>query len=796
MNNKNPDLERDSSAPTALAVRSDSLTPAPLGFNSYQNYESATSEQKVHLREYWRIVKRRRRLVVLVLILGTMLGILISFHQKSIYKSAVIIEVGKNNPTLIRMGDAVVSTTDYDLKTAIQQLQSRPLAQAVIRELKLDQNRNFFDVAEGRSLGETLKAVVGNINAPNSDRKIIAGIFEPKADEEKLIEALTHPVLTPEEQGKIGIILSNLAVTQIRDSRLLKIEYSHTDPVLASAIANSLAKTYIDTSFRAKTDKYSKTSDWLDRTTRGMKAKVEQAEQELVNYTKSNNIFNIDKSTLTTDKLIKLHTEATRAEAERMLKYSLYQEVQQGRVEQLPEAFSDSKLNELKKKLSELVTQAAQLDVKFGGRNPKVQEIRQQATAVEEQMKAILVSLEVKMKADYERAQRDEEMMKAALGQAKADAVQENQAAIQFNLLRQNVDTTKGLYNDFLQKTTQAQAQVAEQYNNITLIEPAVIPTGPASPKRSQNLMLAVLLSTVAGIGFALFVDYLDNTIKDANDVSQYAQIPTLAMVPMLTVKGRSLSGTYLATIAKDSPASFLALNAQLYDGSISSTAIESYRILRSSILLSTAGGPPRKILFTSGLPGEGKSTTMINTALSLARLGRSVLIVDADMRRPTAHKVFAVENQLGLSNYLSGKIPLEKVIKPLNVPCLSLLTSGIIPPNAAELVSSESMRNLLAELSRRFDHILIDSPPLASVTDALVISTMVDGVILLVSSGKCTRDVLRYSSQQLRKVDARILGAIINNFDLVHDGYGYYQYRYYANYEAAAADPKDSLKS
>ncbi len=406
MNNSNqhPVLP-PSSNDTTLTLRQEPALASSVNLtpSGYLSYDEIKQSQNVHLREYWRIVRRRKWTVLLVILLGTMLGTLISFNLKSMYQAQTIIEVGKDNPTLIRTGDTVISQSDYTIKTAIQLLQSRPLFDEVIQILRLDKNQNFLDVAEKRSLSETLQAAFGQSPLLASDRKILTGILtEKNADktETPSIPQLQDPkVLTPEEEKKrnkrLKAISDNLKITQTRDSRLLTIQYSHTDPVLATAITNTLAKAYIDNNFRDKTNKYTRTSEWLDTTTRELKAKVEQAEQELANYIKTSNIYNTDdKSTLTTEKLVKLHGEATRAEAEKILKQSLYQEVQQGRVEQLPEAFSDPKLVELKKKLGEFATQSAQLEVKFGGRHPKVQEVRQQMTAIEGQIKSNMMVLQ------------------------------------------------------------------------------------------------------------------------------------------------------------------------------------------------------------------------------------------------------------------------------------------------------------------------------------------------------------------------------------------------------------------
>ncbi len=759
--------------------------------------------ESVHLREYWRIIKRRQKLVWLVAILGTMIGTLYAFQAKSIFTAKAIIEVSTDQPTLLKGSDGYWYTPEFGLKTAMQIIQSRPLTSEVVKTMALDKNPHFLAVNETRSLTETFAAVFGKTKAPISDRKTLAGLID-NSHKETTLENKTmqpeHEIERALQSELIETVRGNLKVSSIRDSQLLNVEYSHTDPVLAAAVANAIAQTFIESNFRAKTKKYNQTSDWLDRTTRGLKAKVEQAEADLANYTKASNIFNVDnQSTLTTAKLSKLHEQATRAEADRILKHSLYQEVLQGRVEQLPEAFSDPKTNELKKRLGELATQAAQFDVKFGGRNPKVMEIRQQMAAIEQQLKASSTTLEEKLKADYERAVRDEQSLQAALEKAKSEAAHENQAAVQFGLLKQNVETAKMLYNDFLQKTTQAQAQVAEQYNNISLIEPAEEPQAPSRPNRPRNIVLASLLSAIAGVSLALLFDYFDNTIKSAEDIQHYAALPTLAMVPQFVSKEITARGKPTKSIrtvqetAKpplpENKSYLLALNAQLHNPPMSLEGLEAYRILRTSILLSTAAGAPKKMLFTSGLPGEGKSTTVMNTALSLARLGRSVLLIDADMRRPSAHKYFGVENQVGLSNYLSKDASLDQAIRDIGMPNLALMPSGMIPPNAAELISSENMRELLNDLSCKYDHILIDSPPLTNVTDALVLSTMVDGVILLVSSRKCTREVLRYCRNELAKVNAKVIGAVLNNFNFQQEGCEYYSTKYYGTYESAEAE-------
>ncbi|MCI0664477.1 MAG: polysaccharide biosynthesis tyrosine autokinase, partial [Acidobacteria bacterium] len=334
-----------------------------------------------------------------------------------------------------------------------------------------------------------------------------------------------------------------------------------------------------------------------------------------------------------------------------------------------------------------------------------------------------------------------------ALERAKSEAVQENQAAIQFSILKSDVSTANALYTDFLQKTKQADLQLAEQHNNLRVIEPAEISTSPVGPIRFRTILVGFLISLLAGMGLAFFLEYLDNTVKSVEDISRIAQLPTLAIIPSITtVSERALTG-------KMGAAQLMSISSSLTPrtaggtGSLSkvitldklSSIVEAYRMLRTSVLLSAAGNPPKVILFTSGQPGEGKTTTAINTAISLAQLGSSVLLIDADLRRPSVHRVFKINHTHGLSTYLSRQVEIDSLILKLWVPNLSVLPCGPIPPNPAELISSERMKEALRILSAKYDHILIDSPPLINVTDPVILSTMVDGVILVVHAGHST---------------------------------------------------------
>jgi capsular exopolysaccharide synthesis family protein len=307
-----------------------------------------------------------------------------------------------------------------------------------------------------------------------------------------------------------------------------------------------------------------------------------------------------------------------------------------------------------------------------------------------------------------------------------------------------------------------------------------------------RTILIGFIVSLVAGIGLVFLLEYLDNTVKTVEDVSRYTQLPALSVIPAISgrrvkrlkgaANGNGKSGLALGNGAKLKTDRLMALDTN-------SSAAEAYRVLRTSVLLSSVDRPPKTILVTSGQPGEGKTTTVINTAISLAQLGASVLIIDCDLRKPSVHKALGVDQTTGLSTYLSGKIDVDEAIRKLPITNLSLLPCGAIPPNPSEMISSAKMKQMLQTLGETYDHILIDSPPLLKVTDPVILSTLVDGVILVVHGGKSTREVVRRTRQELSVAGARIFGVVLNNVELNSEAYESYYYEAYSEYRSEGAE-------
>ncbi len=751
----------------------------------YPSYDKPEKEESFDLREFWRKALRHKWLILAIVAIATSLTALKISQARNIYQSTATIEVGRRVPRLGK--DSMNLFYDFDnseIKTAIFLLKSTPLLEDVVVNYKLDQNKPFLGGGEPRSLTTILKR-----KESAAESKKAAQPSEALSELENAKLNLSLDLRSPEERQSLApfanMLAGGLTVTELRGTRLVQIAYSHTDPELAAYVTNAVAKTFIERVFEKQKEKISKTSTWLDDSTRQLQAQQQKAEQALADYTRNNGIFASEgKDDLTTTKLGELHGQAMKAETDQLLKQSLFEEVKRGNVSKLPEAFSDQTINELQKKVGELTVSSAQLSVKFGSRNPKVIEVQQQLDALRKEIDEKVVKLEDRLKAEYERAMRDENSLKAALNRAKGEAVQQNQTSIQLTILKQNVETAKTLYTDFLQKTKQAEIETHEQTPHISVAQPATR-GGLVGPQRKRTVFIAFLLSLAAGLGLAFLLDHLDNRIKTVDDVNRYVRLPALGVIPEINSNApRKLLGARHGSGLHEQSGFAMAAGGSnvtsLADRRAAHSVAEAYRSLRTSVLLAAAGRPPKTILVTSSQPGEGKTTTIVNTAICLSQLGAKVLLIDADMRRPRVHKAFGIKNRRGLSTYLSSEVRLRDLIQPTSIPNLSVLPSGLVPPNSADLLSSEKMRYLLHKLSAYYDHILIDTPPVHSVTDPIILSRQVDGVMLVVHGGKSTREMVRHARQELTNVGAKIFGVVLNNVNVQQDGYEYYYHRYY----------------
>jgi capsular exopolysaccharide synthesis family protein len=674
------------------------------------------------------------------------------------------------------------------------------------RESIKDENR---EESAAFSTEENTHKLTNRPPAPKSDQLIS---LEGKSKNEIFEE-------NPRLDRYVAILERGLSIDQLKNTQALKISFNHTDPKTTVLVANALAQAFIEYNFQLKTEKFSKASGWLADSTKKLEENLEKAEKELADYLHDNNMISTTgQNSLTSVKLTRLHDEAMKAEMDLMLKKSLYEEVKLGHTDQLPVIYTDARLGDLQRRLNDVSQTLARLSVDFGPENYQVREAVQQKHNLEDQIGRIRSGIEERLKIEYEKAMRDRQTVQSAMDNAKSDAVEQDQAAIRLNILRQRADTARTLYNEFLLKNKQIDLDRAQQQNNISLLQPARLPKSSTGTPISLAVSMAFAFGLVGASGLAFLLERFDRTIKNIADVNRYVQLPTIGVIPAarrpkqrklyarskvdkarpLSLSKESLpSSTKEALGGAKNNVTFSNGNLPVDEGvEITETSIdgiamlnqqsavaEAYRVLRTSVLLANGENPPKTLLITSSEPSEGKTTTTINTAISLAQLGASVLIIDADLRKPSAHKGLGVNRTHGLSTCLMNDVEPSKVIQKLNIPNLYFLPSGPIPSNPAELLISQKMKKLINLAEQRFDHIIIDSSPLMYVTDPVILSTMVNGVILVVRGGKIKREVVSQAREMLTSVGAKIYGVVLNDIDLRHSSYDFAYYRYYAEY-------------
>ncbi|HLE62707.1 MAG TPA: polysaccharide biosynthesis tyrosine autokinase [Pyrinomonadaceae bacterium] len=768
----------------------------------YYNYGvDPNAENEVHLLDYWRAVRKRLWLVIAIVVLITTLSLIYVARKPDIYEATARVQVDLENPA------ALVGKTPYFIgpandpvyfNTQLQILNSPGLMRRVVKTLDLEHNPDFFkgNAAQKRSTWRTILRMVGvggNENpTPNSktvNELPLANSVAPASSREDLDEAKR---LAP----YVGVILGGLKIDPVKENRgyyketrLIDLGFQHTDPTVAAKVVNAIAETYLYSNLEKKTETGSTTGTFLQKRIAELQQQIRTAEEKLVNYAKSNEIISLDPSQNTVvDRLAGLNRQLLEAENERKTAEAHYNTARApGAAAALSEGDANE-ANDAETRLAELRQKRAQIMVDATEEAPEVKEINEQIAELDRQLKdvrsrkstTLLTNLETKYKSALER----EQSLRKAFEQQRSETLTQNEAAINYRIIQQEISTNKTLLDSLLQRSKENDVIKASERNNISVVDYALAPEGPIGPNRTRTVFIALFLSLGMGVGLALFLEYLDDTVHSTDEVERLLHLPALAVIPAVgtSVGRRALSAPSGALQKRNGNGA--AGNPELLtnvDGR--SPLAESYRHLRTSVLLSTAGRAPKSLLITSSLPGEGKTTTAVNTAISLAQTGANVVIIDADMRRPRLQSIFDLRDRAGLSSILSNNYSeaemLELVLKD-PATGLHVLTSGPIPPNPAELLGSEQMRRLIAVLQAHFNHVVVDSPPVSSFTDGVLISTMVDGVLLVVHGGRSSRHIVSRSRQLLHDVGAKIFGVVLNNVSLQSHDYYYYQ-RYYS---------------
>ncbi len=787
-------------------------------YPAYRGYDQETSQ----LIEYWRAIRKRLWLVIGVAVLMTTLVAIYMARRPNVYQAQATVQVDlelANQDLVDSSRRSPISNDPTYFNTQLQLLTSESLLRRVVKELSLDSSKDFQKdkkQSSGSTFSSMLKAIGLANDAPVKDD---SGVQEATiaddigiASAEKMEEAKR---LAP----YVDILRKNLTVEPVRESRqtfketrLIEIFYRHTDPKLAALIVNGIGTVFTKQNDEKRTGKNRDTNEYLTDRIAELQSEIRAGELKLFNETKNAGIIETNaEQTIVIDRLSGLQRQLLDAEEARKSAQAEYNAVSgsperiKARVEQEVGRYTTERensirdlINENKKDIAKLKAERNKLSVEYKDGAPEIREIDRQVAALEEaiskaadvnqndleefrnrQAKILVDGLRTK----YIAAKSKEEALRSDYNQQYNQAQGQNQAAVTIGLLKQDIDTKKGFLENLRKQQDSNDVVATGTNNNISFVEIAIPPDAPVSPSRTSAVLAALMLSTLFGMGLALFLEYLDDTIRTTEDVESFLGVPALAAIPTIDSLPKKrkllLVGANGEPVEKTSNAGSLLIH-----NDARSSLAEAYRHLRTSILLSTAGHAPRSLLITSSLPAEGKTTTAVNTAISLAQTGAKVLVIDADMRRPRLHNIFNTSNAAGLSTILSSDMKEDEILNVVQYDedsKLHLISSGPVPPNPAELIGSEQMTRLMKYLQEEFTHVIVDSPPIASFTDGVLIASMVNGVILVVHSGKSSRQVVKRSRQLLQDIGAKVFGVVLNNVNLkAQDNYYYYQSYYY----------------
>ncbi len=763
------------------------------GYDKYARYGSAATE--TNLKEYVFVVLKRKWLIMSLMLVITSLATIQAYRDPSIYEGATKIRIEPKPQSVLSTGNLVIAgQPDPNFwGTQLQLLQNPQLSRQVIITLDLQHDPKFLSGQAQTSIFASLKRIFSR-DKPIQSVPAIAPNIEPVGEEEMRSRQFTPEELTALEPYEDALALGEV-IEPIDRTNLVTIRFRHTDPVLAQKIANTIADIFVQNNIDRVTAGTSKADVTLTSQIAKVQEKIKKEEQDRFAFAKAHNlpIDNTPGSNLEQLRLQTYSAQLLAAENDRRSQEAIYDSARNAPDPlTAPEVQADQRIQKIREKIGQLEDKRNELLQLYTPEWPAVKQIDAQLEPLKKQLDEAPKEVFAALKSKRDSAIAHEKSLVGAYAKQHGVTTQQTKDQIDMAIISQELTTDQQYLSTLTQRLRELTATSgAGSASEVSVSTYSRLPHEPVGPARMRTIVIAFVMALLAGIGLAFLLDFLDDTLKSVDDVDRYLHLPALALIPA----ARSDKGKLTAGQATG-PSATTALT-MIND--VRSPIAESYRHLRTSLLLSSAGMQPRTILVTSSQPSEGKTTTAINTAFMLAQTGAEVLIIDCDLRRPRLHSHFNLPNVRGLTNLLSGDgKDLDELLQIYDKqPNLKMLTSGPIPPNPAELLGSDEMRRLLTSLSERFTHIIVDSPPAISFTDASILSTFVDGVILVVHGGRSSRAVVRRAKQKLVDVGAHIFGVVLNNVkietksDYYYAGYygGYYDAGYYASDEESPSE-------
>lgn len=742
-------------APPGAPGAGNGAPPPGTGYG-YGYGSNVIGETEVHLLDYVKVLYKRRWTALTVFSIVVISVAVFTFTATPIYEAKVQILIEKENANIVSFKEAFEQNqiTDDYYQTQYKILQSRALARRTITALNLWNQPQFNPrPAPGSAISKLLNSV-----------GVLRELLPPaKPAESPAVDE------TRQQSRTIDTFLSQVTVAPIRNSRLVDVKVQSPDPAFCTAVANALAKAYIEQNLEFKFMASKEASDWLGQRLAEQRKQVEGSEQALQRYREQTEAISLEeRQNIVVQKLADLNSAVTRAKTDRIQKETAYNQIRsiqndRNSLDTFPAVISNNFIQQQKAEIADLQRQQAQLSDKLGPNHPDMLKLSNAIHLAESKLQGEIAKIVQSVKNEYQAAVIQEQNLTAALDQQKRDALALNRKNIDYGVLQRDAATNRQIFDSLLQRTKETGISGELRTSNIRIVDVAEIPRRPVTPNTQYNLLLAFFGGAALAIGLAFFFEYIDNRIKTPDEVKQNLGLAFLGMVPALFDQN---------------------ITNPLINNGVPNNFAESFRAIRTNVLFSSADAQ-RSVLVTSTGPSEGKTVVAGNLAIALAQAGQRVLLMDADMRKPRVHEIFGKPQQPGLSNVLVGNAKASESVRPTAIPGLWILPAGMHPPNPAELLGSKRFKDFMTSLTQHFDFVVIDSPPVMAVTDASVVAHIASGVLYVVGAEMTSRHAARRGLEQLEHARAKFIGAVLNRVDLQHNAYYYSQYyrRDYAEY-------------